>query len=119
MTSAMQRMSVPLQWAGLVGAVAGSVVAVVGFGLVLAGWLVAGFVAVALDVVAIRARSNDTALRAAIGKLVVLLMGVSLIPWARSNPAIPSLVPLDAGPPLLLASVLPSVVGALFRRVDR
>ena len=119
MTRVMPRIAVALQWAGLLGGVAGTAVAIVGYGpLFLAAWAVGGILAVALDVVAIRTRSASTALGAAIGKSAILLVALTVLPIGRMNPAIPALVPLDAGPPLLIASILPSMLGALFRRID-
>lgn len=118
MTMVMHRTGVALQWGGLAGSVAGVVTTVL-FGLsVVASWVVAGVIAMVLDAVAIRTASDARAMGAAIAKLAVLLvaLGAITLGGAASPADVP--VPPDTGPLLLLLSILPSALGAIFRRVD-
>ncbi|HSO29214.1 MAG TPA: hypothetical protein VLS28_04880 [Candidatus Sulfomarinibacteraceae bacterium] len=110
------RISIGLQWTGLAGSVVGfvSVPLFLGFQ---AQWLVAGAIAVALDVVAIRTASDTRAMLAALGKLVILVVALMVLTTPGSIPAMaPGSIPPDTGPVVLLISILPSELGAMLRR---
>jgi hypothetical protein len=110
------RISVGLQWTGLVGAVAGLIATPLFLGFA-AQWLIAGGIAVALDVVAVRTDADVKAMLAALGKLVVLVTALVAFTTAGSIPAmVPGTIPPDTGPALLLLSILPSELGAILRR---
>jgi len=120
MTLTRERLSYGLQVAGLATAAVG-VLATPFFGLANAlQWLAAGVVAVGLDVVSIRTRSDTRAMLAQLGKLTVLLAGIVVIapPAETAADATLAMVPPDLGPILLLLSVLPSAAGAMVRRTD-
>ena len=110
------RISVGLQWTGLVGAAAGLVAVPLFLGFAMQ-WLVAGAIAVALDVVAIRTESDLRAMLAALVKLVVVVAALMMFTSPGSIPAMaPGTVPPDTGPVLLLLSIVPSELGAMLRR---
>lgn len=110
------RISVGLQWAGLIGSAVGLVATPLFLGFA-AQWLIAGGIAVALDVVAIRTDADVRAMLAALGKLVVLLTALIGFTSAGSIPAMaPGSIPPDTGPALMLLSILPSELGAILRR---
>lgn len=111
------RISVGLQWTGLIGAALG-LVATPLFGLGFAmQWLIGGAIAVALDVFAIRTDSETKAMLAALVKLVVLVTALMVLTSAGSVPQpAAGAVPPDTGPILLLLSILPSELGAILRR---
>jgi hypothetical protein len=121
MTLSRERLSFTLQVTGLAAAIAG-VLATPFFGLAAAmQWLAAGIVAVGLDVVSIRSRSDTRAMLAQLGKLAVLLAGIALFPTSTDTAGggvSTAVIPPDLGPILLLLSVLPSAAGAMVRRTD-
>lgn len=114
---ARHRLAVGLQWTGLVGAVLG-VAATPFFGLGLAvQWLIAGAIAIALDVFAIRSEADIRAMLAALVKLVVLVAALFVLTPAGTIPGPQAnAIPADLGPILLLLSILPSEAGAMLRR---
>ena len=110
------RISVALQWTGLVGATLGFVAVPLFLGFT-AQWHVDGAIAVALDVVAIRTESDTKAMLAALGKLVILVVALMVLTTPGSIPVMtPGSIPPDTGPVLLLLSILPSELGAMLRR---
>jgi hypothetical protein len=110
------RISIGLQWTGLVGSVLGFVAVPLFLGFAMQ-WLVAGAIAVALDVVAIRTGSDTQAMLAALGKLVILVVALMVLTPLGSIPAMaPNSIPADTGPVLLFISILPSELGAMLRR---
>lgn len=111
-----RRVATGLQWTGLAGAALGLVAVPLFLGFAVQ-WLAAGAIAVALDVVAIRTDSDLRAMLAALGKLVFLVAALMMLTAPGSIPAMaPNTVPPDAGPVLMLLSVLPSQIGAMLRR---
>lgn len=110
------RITVGLQWTGLVGAAAGLVATPLFLGFA-AQWLVAGAIAVALDVIAIRTDADVRAMLAALAKLVVLVTALMAFTAPGSVPVMaPGAIPPDTGPVLMLLSILPSELGAMLRR---
>lgn len=115
-TPVRYRISVGMQWAGLVGAAVGLVATPLFLGFA-AQWLVAGAIAVALDVIAIRADADVRAMLAALAKLVVLVTALMAFTTPGSVPVMaPGTIPPDTGPVLMLISILPSELGAMLRR---
>ena len=117
MSPTRHRISVGLQWTGLIGAVLGVVTTPL-FGLGLAmQWLVGGAIAVVLDVIAIRTQQDIRAMLAALLKLVIVLGALFAFTPSGSIPApAENTIPADLGPILLLLSILPSEAGAMLRR---
>ena len=117
MTTWRSKLAGWLQWAGLIGAVLGLVTTPL-FGLGFAvQWLVAGAIAVVLDVFAIRTESETKAMLAALAKLVIVLTVLLAFTAAGTVPGtIAGAVPPDTGPVLLLLSILPSELGAMLRK---
>jgi hypothetical protein len=117
MTSVRHRLAVGLQWTGLLGAGLG-LLATPLFGLGWAvQWLVAGAIAVSLDVFAIRAESETKAMLAALVKLFVLVGALfTLTPLGSIPTPAANSIPPDTGPLLMLLSILPSELGATLRR---
>jgi len=110
------RVSIGLQWTGLAGAAIGLVATPLFLGFALQ-WLVAGAIAVALDVIAIRTDADVRAMLAALGKLVVLVTALLAFTTPGSIPVMaPGTIPPDTGPVLMLLSILPSELGATLRR---
>ena len=110
------RISVGLQWTGLVGSVVGFVFVPLFLGF-LVQWLIAGALAVVLDVYAIRTESDTKAMLAALGKLAVLVAALFMLTSPGSIPAmVPNSIPPDTGPVVMLLSILPSELGAMLRR---
>ena len=110
------RISIGLQWTGLVGSVVGFVSVPLFLGFTMQ-WLVAGAIAVALDVVAIRTESDLRAMLAALAKLAILVAALMFFTSSGSIPAMaPGSIPPDTGPVILLLSILPSELGAMLRR---
>jgi hypothetical protein len=111
------RISIGLQWTGLVGSAVG-LVATPLFGLGFAlQWLIAGALAVALDVFAIRTASETLAMVAALTKLVVLVAALMVFTSPGSLPPVAAnSIPPDVGPILMILSILPSELGAMLRR---
>jgi hypothetical protein len=115
-----ERLSFVLQATGLGAAVLG-VIATPFFGLATATqWVIAGLVAVGLDVVAIRSRSDLRSMLAEMAKLVVLIVGIAAFTTSTDTSATATtpLIPPDIGPILLLLSVVPSAAGAIIRRSE-
>jgi hypothetical protein len=110
------RITVGLQWTGLAGAALGFVATPLFLGFAV-HWLVAGAIAVALDVIAIRTDADLRAMLAALGKLVALVTALLAFTTPGSVPAmVPGTVPPDTGPVLMLISILPTELGAMLRR---
>ena len=118
MTVAMRPFSMALQLTGLSGSVAGAVLTVALAPFVVLGWVVAGIIAIVLDVIAIRARSVPNAVGAAIGKVGVVLVALVTVTLGAAASPVDTELPAETGPLLLLLSVVPSLLGAAFRRVD-
>jgi hypothetical protein len=110
------RISVALQWAGLAGAAVGLLAVPLFLGFA-AQWLIAGAIAVALDVFAIRTASETQSMLAALGKLAVLVVALMVLTTPGSIPVMaPGSIPPDTGPVVMLLSILPSELGAMLRR---
>ena len=110
------RISVGLQWTGLAGAAVGLLAVPLFLGFA-AQWLIAGAVAVALDVFAIRTASETQSMLAALGKLAVLVVALMVLTTPGSIPVMaPGSIPPDTGPVVMLLSILPSELGAMLRR---
>jgi hypothetical protein len=78
----------------------------------------AGLAALLLDMVAIRARSNATAIVATLMKPVVFVLAASVLIMGGPGIADPILPP-STGPVLLIYSAVPSILGATLRRLTR
>ena len=110
------RISIGLQWTGLAGSVVGFVFVPLFLGFAMQ-WLVAGAIAVALDVVAIRTESDLRAMIAALAKLIAIVAALMVFTSSGSIPVMaPGAIPPDTGPVILLLSILPSELGAMLRR---
>ena len=122
MTTALRPFSVSLQYLGLSGSALGLAASYL-FVEPCTGFLYigGGIFAVALDLIALRLSPNATAIAAAASKPVaLLLLGSMLIMCAP--PVVPEpdrLLPTWTGPALLWFSSVPSVVGAILRRLVR
>jgi hypothetical protein len=120
MTLSRERLSAGLQVSGLAGSV-GGVLATPFFGLASAmEWAAAGLVAVLLDLIAFRSRSDTRAMLAQLGKIAVIVAAVALVPASTdpSGGSAGTIIPPDLGPMILLLSILPSTAGAMVRRSD-
>ena len=110
------RISIGLQWTGLIGSAVGLVAVPLFLGFALQ-WLVAGLAAVALDVFAIRTASETKAMLAALAKLAILVGALFILTSPGSIPAmVANSIPPDTGPVLMLLSILPTEIGAMLRR---
>jgi len=118
MTLSMHGIAVALQWAGLLGSAVGTLLTLALAAALVPGWIVAGIAAVILDVVAIRIPSDARAMGAAIAKLLVVLVAVQVVTLGRAASSAVLPIAPDTGPLLLLLSILPSALGAIFRRTD-
>jgi len=119
LTVSRARLASSLQVAGLALAAVG-MLATPFFGLATAAqWLAAGAVAVALDIVSIRTRSDTWSMLAQVGKLVILLAGIALFTASTDTTGtVAAAIPPDLGPIMLLLSIVPSAAGAMVRRTD-
>lgn len=121
MTLAFRRGGIAFQLAGLAGSALGLTATFIARTSCLGPFYVgAALVAVALDLVALRAAPNTTAIVASLIKpLTILAVGMVLVS-CRPVPLefAPSLDPV-IGPTLVLVSSIPSILGAILRRLSR
>jgi len=123
MTLALRPIATALQYLGLFGSSAGLIASFVSQDYCRGSiYLVVGVIAVALDLVMIGSAARATAILAAVVKLVTtftLAVGFVYSCAAPYGPLAPTLFDSSVGPTLILLSTIPSLLGAILRRVTR